>query len=560
MKVRTIPNMARPFLKWPETPPADGYAGRDDPTKSTGARPMTFRATTFIHCGLALVALVAPLAGQEPAQVQVATLTLDEAIDLARRNNPLYRQTVNDESVADWQARQAYANFLPNVSASNNFNYTASGVQRFGNLSAAELGGGRTPVYYSSSYGLNVNMQLSGATFFGLAQARANARAVEARGDAAAYTLQTTVTQVYLSALRAHDQVAIARSALESADESRKLAEARSAVGAATRLDLATAQVTYGRAEVALLQAENLYQTERLRLLQTIGIQLEQEVELTSEFPVFEPEWDVQTLTDAALRAHPQVIAARKAEDAAGAASRSAWSTYLPSLNLFGGWSGFVRKAADTEFLINQARGSAQSAIRSCERTNLISAGLSTPLPGTPVDCETEFAFTSADEAAILAENRRYPFDYTPNPSSFTIQVSVPIFDGFTRETQLQTARVAADDARHQRRAEELQRRTDVATALLNLKAAYQTVQIEERNAAAAEEQLTIAQERYRLAAGCGAAGQPGTATGGLCTTFLELTQAQQSKVQADQAHLAARYTFHEQLAALEAAVGRSLR
>lgn len=521
---------------------------------------MMFRTTTLFFCGLALTALASPLHGQEPVQTQAATLTLDEAIDLARRNNPLYRQTVNDESVADWQAREAYFNFLPNVSASNNFNYTASGVQRFGNLSAAELGGGRTPVYYSSSYGLNLNMQLSGATIFGVAQAKANARAVEARGAAAAYTLQTTVTQVYLSALRARDQVAITRSALESADEARKLAEARSAVGAATRLDLATANVTYGRAEVALLQAENLYETERLRLLQTIGIELDRQVELTSEFPVFEPQWEVEALTDAALRGHPQVIAARKSEDAAGAASRSAWSTYLPSINLFGGWSGFVRKAADTDFLIAQARGSAANNISSCERTNLISAGLSSPLPDRPVDCVSEFGFTSADETAILAENQRYPFDYTPNPSSFTIQVSVPIFDGFTRETQLQTARVAADDARHQRRAEELARRTDVATALLNLKAAYRTVQIEERNAAAASEQLEIAQERYRLAAGCGAVGQPGTATGGLCTTFLELTQAQQSKVQADQAHLAARYTFHEQLAALEAAVGRSLR
>lgn len=514
---------------------------------------MTFKMPAILAAVLLAGAAAGGVAAQQPP---AASLTLEEAIDLARRNNPQYRQTANDGSAADWQVREAYASFLPTVSANNTFSYTASGVQRLGNLSAAEFGLGRTPIYYASSYSLNVGMQLSGATFFQAAQQRANARAVDAQIEAAGYTLATQVTQVYLAALRARDGVIIAESALESANEAFKIVEARATVGAASRVDMAQAQVTRGRAEVALIQARNLYDTERLRLLQTIGITLDREVELTSDFQVFEPDWSVEVLTDQALRGHPQLNAARRSESAASAAAKAAWSTYLPSLNIGGGWSGFVRKAADTDFLINSAKTSAQNNIRGCERTNAISAGLSQPLEGYPVDCIAEYGFTPADEAAIRASNNKFPFDYTPTPANFYLTVSVPIFDGFTRERQLQQARVAADDARHQRRAEELARRTEVATALLNLNTAHQTVQIEERNAVAAAEQLEIARERYRIGASC--AGAQGAS--GLCTTFLELTQAQEQKERADQALLDAKYTFHENLATLEAAVGRSLR
>ena len=52
-------------------------------------------------------------AGQEPPVP--ATLSLPEAIDLARRNNPDYRATANDEWVADWRKREAYGQFIPTL-------------------------------------------------------------------------------------------------------------------------------------------------------------------------------------------------------------------------------------------------------------------------------------------------------------------------------------------------------------------------------------------------------------------------------------------------------------
>jgi outer membrane protein len=122
--------------------------------------------------------------------------------------------------------------------------------------------------------------------------------------------------------------------------------------------------------------------------------------------------------------------------------------------------------------------------------------------------------------------------------------VSLPIIDGFTRERNVHQARVQAEDAEHRRRAQELNQRAEVTTNMLALETAWRRVTLEERNSVTATEQLQLAQERYRLGAG----------------SILELTQAQETKIRADFAQLDAVYSFHETLAALEAAVGIPLR
>lgn len=491
-----------------------------------------------------VIAVVAALM-EVPAAAQVpATLTLEDAIELARSYNPGFRIQSNTASNADWNVRTAYGAFLPTASVSNSFSYQSSGAPVFtGGVTGADLGISTTPAFYSSSYSINLSMGLSGQDIFRVSQTRAQRNAVDARIDAAAYTLATNVTRQYLATLRARDGVEIARSALESADQASRLAEARFNVGEAPRMDMSQASVDRGRAEVNLVRAENAYETAKIALLELIGVELSQEFELVSTFEVFEPTWTEAELREQAYTSHPQLASVRADESAARAQSRSAWTTYLPSLSFTAGWSGFVRKTTPDEVLIAQAMGSHASQVQSCERWNLINAGLTTPVPDLTQDC-SRFEFTDADAAEVVAANQGFPFAYDKNPPSIRASISFPLFNGFSREAQLQSARIAVRDAEERRRAEELRRGADVATSLLALRAAYRTVMLEERNAAASAEQLELAQQRYTLGAG----------------SILELTQAQEQKTRADQANLDAIYTFHETLAALEAAVGRPLR
>lgn len=475
------------------------------------------------------------------AQQAPATLSLEDAVQLARRYSPSYRQQVNDEAVADWNVRAAYGALLPSLTVSSGIDWQAGGMPRFGLFSGSDLGLSRTPDYLFSDYSLQLGFTVSGGTFFRMAQQRAARDATTARIEAAAYTLQSDITQQYLAALRARDAVRIAQRELASTDEALKLAQARVAAGAAPRLDAAQAEVERGRAEVALLQAQAAEETEKLRLLQRIGLDLEQNVDLTSELTVFEPQWSLEELQQAAMQSHPQLMAARAAESAGRAAARAARMSYLPTISIGGGWSGYTQHTRNESYLMAEGQSRAEDRIDSCERTNDLYSRLANPLPG--VDC-TQYAFTEADRSAILNANDIWPFNFTKQPPSFGLRVSMPILNGFTREANVQEAAAAADDAKHQRREEELNRRATVATSFLAVQTAFRSVGIEERNLAAAEEQLELARERYRLGAG----------------SILELTQAQATMARADQAHLTALYSFHENLAALEAAVGRPLR
>ena len=487
-----------------------------------------------LRIALVLTALLG--AGAAQAQQPPATLTLEEAVDLARRYNPSYRAQLNDEGVADWNLRAAYAGVLPTFGVSGNLNWRAGGERRVEGVNIGDL-----PDQVGSSYGMGLGLQLDASTFLDMSQARARREATRAGIAAAEYSLEADVTRQYLAAMRARDGVVLARRSLEAAEEVLKLAEARVAAGASAPIEASQPTVERGRAEVALIQAQAAEELEKLRLMQRIGLDPGQQVELTSTFAVSEPAWSRDELTAHALARHPQLVAARANESASRASARTARLSYLPTLNLSYGWGGFTQKTLDEDFLVSSAQASAVNRIEGCERTNDLYSRLAQPLP--PQDC-SQFAFTEAARADILARNRLFPFDFTRSPPSLNLQVSLPVHTGFGREAQIQQTTAAADDAKHARRERELQIRTEVAAFYVALQTAWRTAGIEERNVAAAAEQLELASERYRLGAG----------------SILELTQAQETKARADQAQLAALYAFHENLVALENAVGRPLR
>ena len=498
-------------------------------------RGRRFRRFRRLTLSLTLAA-ASPTVAQEPAAAPPATLTLLEAIDLARRNNPEYLATANNLGPADWAVRNAYGNLLPSADVSTYMGYTAAGNTNLGVVTSEAL----ATDYYSSGYRMGVGYSLSGARLLAPGQARSNRRATAATIDAARFNLEFTVTREYLGVLRAQDDVVVTEQELARARQNLALAEARVQVEAAIPMEAKQAQVEVGTAEVALLQARNAVYTQRLMLLQLLGIGQDAEPELTTRFAVQDVPWTPEELLAFADATHPRLRAAEAQRVAAGMGVRMARTAYLPSLNLSAGWSAYARKAGNSDFLVERAQQSAQSQLQSCTLLNNISAGLSSPLPGTPADCSS-FTLTPDDERAIRDANR---LDLAREPFSMNVSLSLPIFNGFGRERQLEEARVMERDAELQLRAQRIQLRTEVATTHASLLTARRSVELQARNQELATEQLELARERYRLGVG----------------TFLELQDAETTKARADRAQLQAVYDFHQALAALEAAVGRPLK
>lgn len=475
------------------------------------------------------------------AQQQAQTsLTLEDAINLARRNNPNFLALQNDLAVSDWGVREAYGALMPGATASTSFQYQGSGTQRIGFLSGSDLGVSSSPAYMMSNYFIGVDYQLSGSSLVAPKRAKAARAATSANISAAEFQLTADVTRQYLAVRRAQDGVILAKQELERAEDNRKLAAARVQVGAATPIELKQAEVEKGRAEVTMLQTENLVKTERLRLMQGLGLDMTADVVLTTPFVIADIPYSQAELVSMAMEAHPNLTAARANEQASDASVKMAKSAYLPSLSFSAGLSGYTREAGNTGFLLDQARSGLAGARDECEFRNAVAAGR---VPGFPLTCPTT-TLTTQQEQAILSGNNVFPFNYTKEPIGASLQISLPIFQGFSRELQIEQAKAGAADARYRLRGEELRLRADVATAYLNATTARQSVALEQRNTELAADQLRLATERYRLGA----------------AAFLELQDAATVKARADRAYLIAVYTFHESMAALENAVGRTLK
>jgi outer membrane protein len=478
----------------------------------------------------------AALAAQEPAPAAApAALTLDEAVALAQRNNPDLLAQQNDRRVARATTRAARFDFLPSASIGTSFGYTAPGQRRFSyTLSRDE------PDYYTSSYSLGLSYALNGAKLVQPAIARAQQRATEQRIVGAEANLGAQVAQQYLSVLQGQEAVAQAEREVARTEEHQRLAQARLDVGAGTPLDVRRAEVQKGQAQVSLLQARNTLATATFALGELMGVDVRPGARLTSEFALFQPQWDADALVAQAVANNPNLSAARSQAGAARTGVRAAQSSYLPSLNLNVGWNGSSYRVGNIDPLVEQGIAGAQQQVDACLQGNQLAALLGNPTQ----DCG-RFSFTEAQiRQQVREQNSGYPFDYERQPMNASLSISLPIFTGLSRHQQVEQARAAAEDAEYQVRAQELQVRGEVNTALQNLRTAYETAQLQDQVIRTASEELRLASERFRFGA----------------ASSVEVTDAQANLAEAERARIDAVYNFHKSLAALEALVGQPLR
>ncbi|HYL56265.1 MAG TPA: TolC family protein [Gemmatimonadales bacterium] len=489
----------------------------------------------LLSVGLVVCPLLA--VSQQPVP---ATLSLADAISLARQNNPVYRQAIHDRAPAAWGVRNAWSSlWLPSVTASGGISYAGPGEQNFLTSSFSQ-----SVSTLSSSYSFVLDWTLNGQTLSQPGMRKAQLNAAEADVNGAETNLVTGVKQQYLTVLQARDNAEVARQQLQHDEEFLKLAQARYDVGRASILDVRQAQVARGQAEVALLRARTGVDVEKLRLFQNIGVSAPvpiATVQLTDTFPVQTPTWQLNDLLTMAEQQNPALRALREREGAAGWGVKAATSSYAPSVSLSAGWSGFTQKLSDVNPTIASIRQSAQSDSVTCAYAN--AAWFNAGSGQAPLNCAA-LANTSAAEQAFLDQNARYPFNFTPQPFQARLTVTIPLWGNFSQPLQVSQAKAQQQDLQESVRARGLQVETDVNSAFLTLQTDYQAIAIQDTNRTAAREQLQLATERYRVGSG----------------TFFELLDAQVAALRAETDYINAVYDYHKALAALEAAVGRPLR
>ena len=467
-----------------------------------------------------------------------AALSLADAISLARDHNPAYRQALNNRGPAAWGVRNAYSSLLiPSVTTAAGIGYSGQGSQTFLSSSFSQ-----SVSTVSSFYDLSLSWQLSGTTLSQPALAKAQQHAVDADITGAANALVTGVTQQYLTVLQAREQAELARKTRDRNEEFLKLAQARFNVGQATLIDVRQAQVARGQAEVGLLRAQTAVSVEKLRLFEQMGVTAPTEIQagqLTDTFAVQTPAWELPALLTLAEGQNPALKALRARERAAAWGVRAATSSYGPSVSVSAGWSGFTQQFTDVDPIIFSQQTAFQSQYSACQENNQIrtNAGLS------PNDCSA-YLWGASNEQALRDANSVFPFEFTGQPFQARLTISLPIFTNFSRTLRVSQARADHGDLEEAVRARGLAVQTEVSQAFLTLQTAFRTIGLQDTNRSAAREQLQLATERYRVGSG----------------TFFELLDAQVAGLRAESDYVNAIYDYHKARAALEAAVGRSLR
>ena len=237
-------------------------------------------------------------------------------------------------------------------------------------MTLGDLGFGNQPSYYFSNYNIGLNYSIDWRTIKGPAQAKAQRGVTLAQIDLAEAGLVSTVTNAYVEILRQQEALRLAEQQLENSQFNLRLAQGQLEVGSVTPIDVGQAEVQVGRSEVAVLRTRNLLSTSKMRLLQQLGLRVNEEVALSTEFTLSEPTWNLETLTDMSLDRNPTLRARRRSKEVADIGISSARSSYFPSLSISTGWSGFTREASNTDFQLAQARAQVASSVAQCVQTN----------------------------------------------------------------------------------------------------------------------------------------------------------------------------------------------
>jgi len=381
-------------------------------------------------------------------QQETARLTLEDALALARQNNPAYRRALAqaDASGADVMAR--LGGLLPDLQASLGFNGSArtvfTGTDDFGR--SVELDEASTFKSSSSSQSLRSNITLFDgfASLNNLRGARAGVSAADAGVDAQSAALEAEIKRRFYQVLQAQQLIQIEESLLDVRMRDLEATDRLFRVAARTQVDVLGAQVEVSRQEQALDAARGTERANQLLLSEWIGLESAAPFEAVGTLPeVFDPSGlDADALVSLVLSENPNV--------------RQAMAT-----------------AAQASFSATAAKGSRLPTISA-------NAGLSRSL-----------------------QDQGYGGMFKLNPRdrwfSFGVNVSLPVFNRFQTNQAIAQANANKDAAEEDLRAARLQVEREVRSNIIDVQNSYRTVQNAERSAQLARQRLTMAREQYQL-------------------------------------------------------------
>jgi outer membrane protein len=292
-----------------------------------------WRNAAVILCALASAALAQTMPNQvtgnnnQPSASTVPlTLTLQDALERAKKNSPEYRAAVTEFGIAKEDKVQSRAALLPNVSYNTSFIYTeGSGVPGVGRFIA------NNGVHEYISQG-DVHQEVSLAHVADYRRALALQAVARARSEIAARGLVVTVVQTYYGFVVAQRKYATAQRAEAEAQRFFDISQKLERGGEVAHSDVIKAQIQYQEQQRSLHEAELEMNRSRLELAVLVFPDFNENFSVVDDLQMPEPLPSFAEVQAAAANKNPDLRAAVAAMQAAKQEVAAAWNGFLPSL------------------------------------------------------------------------------------------------------------------------------------------------------------------------------------------------------------------------------------
>jgi len=291
-----------------------------------------FHTLRFV-CGFVAAALplAACIAAQTPAAqdaAQPTRLTLQDALDRARKNSTVFQAAVTDAAVSREDKNQARDALLPSVA------YNNSAIYSQGN-------GAGNPVRFVANNGVheyisqaNVHQSLDVASFAQYRAAAAAASAAKARAEIASRGLVVTVVQTYYTALAAQKKLESATKAADEGAQFLQLTQSLERGGEVAHADVIKAELQANDRQRQVQEARLAVLNSRLDLAVLLFPNFSDNFELADDLHSDVPLPTLAEVQQRAARDNPDVRAALSVVAQSGHEVLASRAGYLPGLSV----------------------------------------------------------------------------------------------------------------------------------------------------------------------------------------------------------------------------------
>ncbi|KGA93065.1 putative outer membrane efflux protein [Leptospirillum ferriphilum] len=278
-----------------------------------------------------------PSIDRKPVPVVVPeNLTLEEAMQIAIRVHPQYRQAVHQYEANKEIIGQAMSNYYPHLSVGAGYNYETGNFVISPGIPPALFSLIIPPSntgfnYYQASATVTETLFTFGQRATQVRQARFNANSSSLQALWTLWTLLSNVEVAYDTLAQDQLLVDAAEKTLKDYQDQLQVSKGEYDVGTASKFDLLNAQVNLSNAKLNLITAKNNVKIARVGLLNAMGVVYGGKFNAIPSLTQTTMPQSLDTLTRYAMETRPDFLALKQQEKADVENELYYKSTFLPS-------------------------------------------------------------------------------------------------------------------------------------------------------------------------------------------------------------------------------------